>query len=239
MKSEKLDALDRTPFIAPSGKRFHRRDAVLWLDLERNGSFGWGPDVRFNSGFISPVYVRMRNELSTNIALFTDVGRNLRRFIQDRLAAERRRPCLIGIPTAGAPLAQVVATQSLAHGPQMCFKAMRTALKTHGKDTMYIGPADTRKHAYCTVENVLSTGKAMLEAFDHMEPEGYPVRDMRHFVFASWNLGGVRKLADAGIYSVHVEYEIPDVIALFVHLGHWESAREKDITQRLKEWHSR
>lgn len=213
---------------------------MLWLDLEKNGSFGWGPEVTFNSGFVSPVYLRMRNDLSCNIFLFADVARNLHRFVQKNIASEKREVCLIGIPTAGTQLAQAVATQSLTGGPPvLCFKSLRSTLKTHGKDLQYVGQADTQKHAYCTVENVLSSGKAMLDAFKLMEPEGYPVREMRHFVFASWNLGGLKALADARVRGVYVEYEIPDVIALFVHLDHWAREREEIMVDKIHRWRNK
>lgn len=237
---EKLVELDSRPFIAPSGKAFRNADASLWLALENNRSFGWGPEVRFNSGFVSPVYLSMRNDLSTNMTLLQDVARNFRRFIQQHVLVERREVCLIGIPTAATQLAQAVATQSLAVAPRMCFKTMRSEPKDHGKSKdELIGPADTQRHAYCTLENVLSTGKAMLDKFKLMEPEGYCPRNMRHFIFASWNLGGRKNLAGADVHSVFIQYEIPDVIALFVYLSHWAKEREDIMTRKILDWNTR
>jgi orotate phosphoribosyltransferase len=238
----RLHNLDANPFCGPtSGRKYGFRDAQLWLDLEQNGSFGWSQiEVEFNSGFTCHVYLQGRNDLSDYPPLLRRVALTLCGKTVTLPNTHGPQKCLIGIPTAGTQLAQEICsvTRGRLDIDPYCFRTMRSVLKAHGKDQQWIGNANLARHSYVTVENVLSTGKAMLTYLERMEPEGYPIRDMDHVVFASWELGGIMNLAKAGITNVYVMYSIPEVIALFVELKHWPAERLDYIGQKLINWKS-
>jgi orotate phosphoribosyltransferase len=225
-------------FDAPSGRRLTQADIQLWCDLEDNGSFGWNPqEIRFNSGFMSHIYLRGRNDLSDNPLLLRNVAHTLYDVIDELSLTHGPQTCLIGIPTAGSQLAQAVSHISFMRDhPPMCFRSMRSVLKTHGKDDKWIGDADLTRHSYVTLENVVSTADSMLKAFERIAPEGYPVKEMHHVVFADWELGGLKNLAAADYHHVHVRYVIRDIIAAFVSCGRWPIERWDYIEPKLAEF---
>ena len=228
------------PFSAPSGRVIREDELDLLVALERNRTIEWTDDeVTFNSGFKSHVYFRGRNDLTDNIALFHRVGRLLTNSATYLRFTHGPRKNLIGIPAAGTPLAQVVADLSAANPidyEQFGFRQMRSVLKTHGKDNMWVGKPDLTEHSYITVENILSTAKAMLENFERLEADGYPTRDMFHLVFASWHLGGEENLKEKGYDKVVVLFSMLDIIAAYVHIGLWPKYRETEMSLRINAW---
>ena len=227
-------------FTAPSGRMITWEEMNLLIQLERNRTIEWSEqDIKFNSGFLSRVYFRGRNDLTDHPALLRRVGHLLYEKIARLPTTHGEQKCLIGIPTAGSPLAQVIADLARvlwnADDP-VCFRLMRSVLKDHGKDNMWVGTPDLEKHSYITVENIVSTAKAMLDNFGKLEQDGYPARDMHHMVFASWELGGTEKLPAAGYDKVHILFYMLDVIAAYVQQGLWPQERYDEMERRIKAW---
>lgn len=227
-------------FVGPSGRTFNETDIQLWLDLEENSSFGWNPEeIKFKGGFMSHIYFSGRNELSDKPTLFKRVARKLKTRIHTaRLPKSDRNISLIGIPTAGTQFAQRIADLSLEDRDevQISSRTMLKEKKSHGKKDFWVGPADHRRHVYATVENVCSTAASMIEAFERLEPEGYQVKEMHHFVFFDWELGGMKKLKAAGYENVTAEYVARDVIAMLVHCRRWPMDRWDYIEPKLAEF---
>lgn len=245
-----MTAKQEGPFIAPSGRVLYPNDLELLRALEKNGTISWSEtDVVFNSGFLSRVYFRGRNDLSHNMPLLMQVAVCAKKYVAELLNTHGPQKCLIGIPTAGTQLAQAVADLSyfeassdgyLSSRPEslICFSTMRSKLKDHGKDNMWVGHPELKKHTYISFENIVSTAKAMLEAFGRLEQDGYPTRDMNHVVFADWGLGGIEALADAGYGHVHTLYVMMDAIAAFVHMRMWPEKRYLEMDRRIREWNA-
>ncbi|HZT36168.1 MAG TPA: hypothetical protein VFA15_09625, partial [Nitrososphaera sp.] len=230
--------------VASSGHILNASDLSLWVALEKNGTVAWNEDgITFHSGFKSLAYFQGRNDLSDNVPLLKRVAENIVShllFLDATGVKKSHGPqwCLIGIPTAGTQLAHEAASLTLQYpSPRthMCFRTMRSILKTHGKDNMWVGPPDLTRHSYVTVENILSTAKAMLEHFEHLAQDGYPVKKMNHVVFASWGLGGQETLEQNG-YEVHILFHMLDVIEALEELGIWPKGRFERMRTRIAIW---
>lgn len=226
--------MSRAGFQAPSGRMFLEHELLLLRDLERNGTIAWGDEVVFNSGFVSRVYFRGRNDLTDNPLLLKRVASVLKGHIDSLPLTHGLQKCLIGVPVAGTPLAQAVSELSLyGQGLPICFRLMRSLRKLHGKDQMWVGEPDLAKHSYITVENVVSTAESMLRNFRGLEEDRYPTRDMHHVVFASWGLGGDRALSEAGYHNIHILYHVLDIIAAFVHMEMWAKSKYDLMAERV------
>lgn len=235
---------DTKPFVGPSGRTLGYADLKLIAELEYIGTIGWSEEeIPFHKGFLSHVYIQMRNELSRHPATLVRVASLIKEKVEQLPLTLGPQKCLIGIPTAGTQLAQAVAMLShfdhLLHvrprtEPPICFLSMRSILKGHGKDKLWIGPADIKRYSYISIENVVSTAAGMLEYLNRMWKEGYPIRVMHHVVFADWELGGVRNLDSEAIKNVHTLYIVRDMVAALVYLGVWPKERYEDVAQRLQ-----
>jgi len=235
-------------FTGPSGRMLSEKDLALLVALERNGTIAWSDkEIEFNSGFLSHVYFRARNDLSHNMPLLMRVATQAKEYVAALENTHGPQKCLIGIPTAGTQFAQAIADLSyfeasndgyLLSRPEslICFSTMRSVLKDHGKDNMWVGKPDLTKHTHITFENVVSTAKAMLQAFGRLEEDGYPTREMHHVVFVDWGLGGMESLAEEGYTRVHTLYEMLDIMAAFVHIGLWKQERYDEMYRRIQVW---
>ncbi len=233
-------------FRGPSGRMLSRADMSLLNDLELNGTIAWSnEEITFNSGFKSHVYVRMRNDLALNPLLLLRVCTAIKDKVDTLPLTHGKQRCLIGIPTAGYQLAQGVSQLSVNEyivrgldlvNRETCFSFMQTAPKNHGRDQTLIDRPDLLRHSYMTVENIISTAKAMLEAFGNLESAGYPTREMHHVVFADWELGGTEALQRAGYDNVHTRFIMRDVMAAYVHCGLWPRERYDEMDWRIITW---
>lgn len=237
-------------FKAPSGCTLSPYFLTLLSKLEKNGTIAWSDtEVTFNSGFRSHVYFRARNDLSHNMPLLMEVATHAKEFVVGLENTHGPQKCLIGIPTAGTQFAQAIADlsffdiwndgQLLRHpDSHICFSTMRSVIKNHGKDNMWVGTPHLEKHTYITFENVVSTAKAMLEAFERLTQDGYPTREMHHIVLADWGLGGMQALADAGYPHVHTLFTMQDAMAAYVHMDIWPQERYTEMDKRIRAWNS-
>ena len=225
-------------YKAPSGKIITWSELVLLMELEENKTIEWtDSEVTFNSGFKSHVYFRGRNDLTDNPRLLQLVGEVLAERVEQLPCTHGRRKCMIGIPTAGTPLAQVISDLSAnSRSSLIGFRLMRSILKEHGKDNMWVGKPELDKHTYITIENVVSTAKAMFQNFERLEQDGYPTHEMFHVIFASWNLGGFDKLKAQGYEKIVVLYQMLDIIAAYVHLERWPQERYDKMARRINAW---
>lgn len=237
-----------SPFTGPSGRVLSPAQLKLLQKLEHNQTIAWSDsEVKFNSGFLSHVYFRARNDLSHNIPLLMEVAAHAKTFVTGLDNTHGAQKCLIGIPTAGTQFAQAIADLSYFENSKdgflsgcanmgICFSTMRSVLKDHGKDNMWVGPPQLEKYSYITFENVVSTAKAMLESFKRLEADGYPAHDMHHVVLADWGLGGMEALTEAGYSKIHALFTMQDVMAAYVHIGLWPKERYEEMLRRINEW---
>lgn len=241
---------DIPPLKGPSGRTLTYADFALIREIEAIRMVAWSEkDIPFHSGFLSRVYVQGRNDLSNKPSSLRRVCVRIKEAVEALPFTHGPQKCLIGIPTAGTQLAQGVSMLSdfeevlhmrPSRVPPICFSSLRSKLKNHGKDgEKWIGDADLSSFSYITLENVVSTAAGMLEHFEHLEGEGYPVKEMHHVVFADWELGGMETLHARGIRHVHTLYVMRDVMAALVHMGVWPQERRDEMERRIRDWHAR
>ncbi len=231
-------------FRAPSGQILDYYDLFLIQEMEANRTIEWSDkEVTFNSGFQCNVYLRMRSDLTHNVPLLLRAGHQIKKTILGLRPTHGPKFCLIGIPTAGTPLAQAAAMASFDPQRQLtstiCFRQLRSELKKgHGKtaDTMWAGPPELEHYSPATVENVVSTAKAYFDHLKHLEEDGYPTKEMWHIAFADWELGGTEALSDAGYTNGLVLYRMRDMIAALVHLGVWPAEYYQETNRRVNAW---
>lgn len=234
---------DTKPLAGPSGQILTYPDFVLLAELENIGMIAWSEEeITFHAGFKSHIYVQGRNDLSNNPETLMRLAAQIKENVERLPFTHGPQKCVIGIPTAGTQLAQAVSTLSWYDRrmhvrpdtqPLIAFSSMRSVLKGHGKNKKWVGDADLNKHSYITIENVVSTAAGMIENFEKMRGEGYPIERMHHVMFADWELGGTEALAAGYIYNVHTLYKVRDIVAAYVYLGLWPQERYDDMVTRF------
>ena len=184
--------------------------------------------VILTSGKTSRVYVSGRDDLTDNLTLLHRIGREVLRAVLLATKDDLRAPCLIGIPTAGTPLAQAAAMirfmePDAALTRKVIFRVMRETLKTHGAHHSWVnGPPEPEKHVYCVIDNVVTDGSSKIETAQKLEESGYPPRNEIHwFILVDRGQGALENLRAAGIHNVTVIFTLKDIIAGFARHGFW------------------
>ncbi|MFM2424442.1 MAG: hypothetical protein RLZZ70_833 [Candidatus Parcubacteria bacterium] len=204
-----------------TGRHFGNEEIDLIRDMVKYGMLMWTEDpFRLKSGVPSHIYFNGRGDLTDNPALTEQCGRFIGKRICDLLSSdEKRRPIVIGIPTAATGFAACVTH----YNPRVFgrerpgFRIMREKLKqNHGatgqRGYWVNGRPDQERHIYFTIENVVTSGGSLLEALERLESnDSYDVKAMTHFVFMDRQQGGVARLRREG-YTIHSFFELLDVV---------------------------
>ncbi len=192
-------------------KRFHELGTVVWSDKP----------FTLKSQIESHVYVHARQELTQNTDVLKTVGQMISReiYLDALVDSDQRRCCLIGIPTAGTPLAAAAAL--FARDTAMAFKLMREKKKTHGANQLWVdGFPEPHHYRYCSVENVVTSGQSVEEADIHLAEDGYPVTEMMTYVLVDRQQGGIERLQKIG-YKARALFALGDIAFAFGELGLW------------------
>lgn len=204
-----------------------------WLlkAMYTHGFVKWSPtQFTLKSGKQSHVYVFGREDITDNPPLLHVFGREIRNaalLAFSRLAPTMSLvPCLIGIPTAGTPLAQAAAMvdffEGTANGTKMCFRIMREAKKKHGAHQGWVnGAPDLAKHLYFTVDNVVTDGQSKVEAAERLLEDGYPAYDMPQVILVARDMRIVPALHTQGFKHVIVLFALRDIINGFAERSYW------------------
>lgn len=212
-----------------------------WLveDMIRYGFVKWSPmPFTLKSGAQSHVYVFGREDITDNPALLFALGREIRRaaflaFTDATSPIDSRIPCLIGIPTAGTPLAQAAAMVNIFEpeknprnqrneARQMCFRIMRETKKKHGAHQGWVnGAPDPAKHFYCVVDNVVTDGQSKIETAERLLEDGYPAYDMPQIILVAREWKVVDELKKRGFKHVIILFTLKDIINGFKWHGYW------------------
>jgi orotate phosphoribosyltransferase len=162
-------------------------------EIVKFGSF------KLKSGAESPVYVDMRNAISS-MDLLRAVAGALHHAVGDDVVYAR----VCGVPYGAVPIATAVALQT-----QKPLITVRKEVKEYGTQKMVEGtyaPDDK----ILLVEDVITTGSSILETVAILENHGLVVHDI--VIFLDREQGGVQRLQELG-YAVHVVMKLSELLA--------------------------
>ncbi len=220
----------------PSGRTLHERDTDLFRQMARHEFMRYEEKpFLLKSGIESHVYVYGREDLTDNPAFESNVGKVICNAVWGgmRDMGDIRQPCLIGIPTAGTPLAQAGARESLGSSSVICHRVMRETTKDHGPHRTWVnGKPDQYKHCYWLVDNVATNGESKLEAAQKLAIDGYPLKAQTPvLILVDRQQGGVKRLLQEGFKRVEVVYNLLDITFVLSELGLWP----KEIVRKVEE----
>jgi len=239
VNTRKWRALMHMPVIeAPSGRILDARD----LDLLRlMGAYGFirhsKEPFTLNSGIESNIYVFGREDLTDNPNLLCLVGKKIASVVRHVAQNDTRQPCLIGLPTAGSPLAQAASMVDYASKDSqlICFRTMREVRKEHGAHRTWVnGRPDTERHYYMSVDNIVTDGATKINDAEKLNIDGYPGKTMPHLIFVDRQQGALIKLAEAGLTSIEVIYNLLDITFAFGELGLWPQSAVTAVENEIK-----
>ena len=201
------------------------------LHAGRIGMVGWNDEpVTFKSGIKSHVYVLGRDELTSDAdALFaTGMAIADAAFMHMPIEnlTERKKLVMIGIPTAGTPLAVAasLAWHSIIGDTRIGSRTMRTEKKGHGVHHRWVDGRPRDDEIYYSVDNVITDGQSKIEAIERLQEDGYPVEKMAHIILIDRKQGGVEKLRQQGL-TVITLLELPAIVEMLVARGTWPQER--------------
>jgi len=227
---------------APSGKVFNPDEISLITAL---GNIGF---IRYNaqpymlkSKVESHVYVYGREELTANPHVLWSIGREICYLIRDVMDSERdgRRACLIGLPTAGTPLAEAAALVDFNEHitrRDTLFYQMRSVLKgDHGvHNTWLVGKVDTKKHRVFRSDNVVTDGGTKFEMAERLVQDGLPW-DLDEIILVDRQQGALENMRKRGFSKVHVLWNLLDLTYVFGKTGLWPEEAVAQVEQEIKE----
>jgi len=215
----------------PSGRDyFNLEDLTLLKRLHDIGTIEWADKpYTLKSGIPSRVYIHGRNEITEDPSVLKLIGAKIATRAE-KVRSGGRPLCLIGIPTAGTPLA---AAASIYWGG-MGFRQMRQILKDHGASHGWTDSPPNPDVEYMTTENVMTTGRSIWENLERLATDGYPMKKMHHIVLIDRQQGGLRKLAERGYEHVEVIYNLLDIAYAFKVMGLWSEERYVSIVDEIQ-----
>jgi orotate phosphoribosyltransferase len=205
----------------------------LLRELHRIGFIAWSEEgFTLKSKIRSHVYVCGREDLTLNAAVLKRLGLLIYDAANSRRCSDDRRTiCLIGIPTAATPLAQAAAMEARS---DTAFLLMREAKKLHGMHQRWTnGSPHEERFCYMTIENVVTSGRSLLENIGRLEEDGFPVRDMKHLVLVDREQGGLNKIHSLG-YDVEALFSLSTIAQAFVYLRLWKQEQADAVNREIE-----
>jgi len=210
-------------------------DEALIKLIAKVGMVRWSDDpITFKSGIRSHIYVSGRNELTSNRTALRAVGSMIAQMAQEATRHRAGSIHLIGIPTAGTPLAAAGAALSDKEDPIGC-RTMREVKKGHGANHRWIDGEPNPDETYMTVDNVITDGQSKLETIERLHEDGYPVDNIYHLILIDRKQGGVEMLREQG-HKVLTRIDLPTVVQGLVLLGFWSKERLRRYQTERAEW---
>lgn len=188
--------------------------------LLRTGSLKFGA-FKLSSGILSPYYVDLRL-LPSDPEAFRRAISFYQEVVEPKLAKKVQR--LAGIPTAGIAYAAV-----LAFSLSKPFLYVRKESKEHGRERRIEGllqPGDK----VLVLDDVVTTGKNIIEAVDAIRAEGGVVEDAA--VLLDRQQGGETNLRKIGV-KLHSFTTIRRIVDKLAGLGTIDETQRKDILGQI------
>lgn len=184
------------------------------LGIIKFGSF------TLKSGIESPFYVDLR-PLASSPELLKTLSNNLLKLVEDK-----NLELICGVPYAALPMAT---TMSLESGVPLIIK--RKENKGYGTKRMLEGVFQNGQNCLL-VEDVITSGKSLVETIDEVEKEGLKVTDI--VVVLDREQGGKEKLKEKG-YNVSTLFTINEVIDILHKFQRLDDVQVKKIKDFLNE----
>jgi len=221
---------------------FYEKDLRLVRQMAQHGFIRHvDTPFRLNSGIESRVYVFGREDMTDNPAFEHAAGQAIANAVWGAMrdmTGGLRQSCLIGIPTAGTAFAQATAMASLGSTSVVCHRIMRETPKDHGAkehQRWVNGKPDPDKHCYWLVDNVVTSGKSMLEAAQKLVDDGYPSKsETPCLVFVDRQQGAAKRLEAAGFKRVVVAYYLLDITFALGELGLWPKSAVAGVEEEIR-----
>ena len=222
-------------FTTTRGTVFDENDLTLLALMHRSGTVVYREEsVRLESGITSNIYVKAREDITQNTQLLSMVGSKLANTVRIHSLYTDKQACLVGLPTAGTPLAVAAAVMSyqekiFACGQYICARQMRALRKTsHGAHQSWVdGVMQPDLQTLWLVDNVTTKGSTKIQSLQKLWEDGYEGFPPC-LIFVDREQGGVENLHEVGFSRVAVAFRLLDITEAFVHLGLWPS-RVADI----------
>jgi len=203
-------------------ERLRRMRSDLCMILVRIDALKFG-SFKLTSGKLSPYYVDLRlvpsypGAYKKIINLYiTLVNEEIGLNNFDRVA---------GIPTAGIPFSSVLSFQL-----GKPFLYIRKDQKEHGMGKRIEGlllPGDR----VLLVDDLITTGKSLLDSADKLKAEGAIVRDA--LVLLDREEGGIRNLSKKGV-TVHALLKISEAARILYDMGRIDRSQRDTILKQIK-----
>lgn len=181
------------------------------LGIIKFGSF------TLKSGIESPFYVDLR-PLASSPELLKTLSNNLLQLVDDR-----NLELICGVPYAALPMATVM---SLESGIPLIIK--RKENKGYGTKRMLEGVFKNGQNCLL-VEDVITSGKSLVETIDEVEKEGLKVTDI--VVVLDREQGGIKRLKEKGyrVLTLFTINEVIDILHKYQRLNTDEVAKIKNF----------
>lgn len=184
------------------------------LGIIKFGSF------TLKSGIKSPFYVDLR-PLASSPQLLKTLSNNLLQLVDNK-----KLELICGVPYAALPMAT---TMSLESGIPLIIK--RKENKGYGTKRMLEGVFHNGQNCLL-VEDVITSGKSLVETIDEVEKEGLFVTDL--VVVLDREQGGIQRLEEKG-YNIHTLFTINEVIDILFKYKRLDEGEVKKIKDFLSQ----
>lgn len=172
------------------------------------------------SGILSPFYVDLR-PLASSPELLSELSQLLLAMLKDC-----RHELICGVPYAALPMATAMSLES-----KVPLIIKRKESKNYGTKKMLEG-IFTEGQRCVLVEDVITSGKSLLETIEEVEKEGLKVKDI--VVVLDRQQGGKELLENKG-YNVHTLFSIENVIDILYNHEFLNHSKVIKIKNFLKE----
>jgi len=225
-------------------KQPSERNRELIRHIARISMVQWSEEpVTFVSGIKSRVYVSGREELTGDTDALFVIGSAIAHAAFMNMdpvnLTARKKLILIGIPTAGTPLAVAasLAWRAVMSDIRMGSRTMRTEIKAYGRaeNRRWVDGEPRDDELYYTVDNVITDGQTKLEKIAQLREDGYPTETMTHIIVVDRKQGGVETLRACG-HKVITLVDLPDIVEAHVTQGTWGPDRLKRYRAEQVEW---
>ena len=227
----------------PSGREFDSYDVRFVQFAVQYGLIRghMKPVFGTRSGEKTRVYVGGRNDLTDHPDFEWLVGRVIAACVLEdaQKREDTKQQCLIGIPTAGTPLAQAAATVSYhfhgrVHPPRIIHRVMRETLKTHAMHFGWMNGEPDSGHSYGVGDNTVHDADSKLLARAHLLESRYPVDDVHALLLVDRQEGGIERMKQARFPHVVAVYKILDILEVINFLGLWPKEMVRAIQEEVQ-----
>lgn len=226
-----------------SGRILYQADLDLLREWHRVGVVRYSEKpFTLRSGIQSHVYINAREDLTENPDVLDDTGAAMLFHARKVLSEKRdsRRPCFLGLPTAGTALALAASLASRdetrIHERAACDIVREIPKTTHGaaehRGGWFLKYNPDAFH-YFVLDNVVTDGGTKEVWAKRLLEDGYPAYDLDWMILVDRQQGGVEGMRRIGIKNVHVIYYLLDIAFAYGEMGLWPKEAVKQVEREI------